>query len=83
VRGLDGCGAWTGSVLIISGVAFGVIRQGGGFNRLIGWSHAYHSCDVCVNLLLDGNASIVGAEGLEFALHCQLVSFHWVFDDRG
>jgi len=32
VQGLKGCRAWMGSVLIISGVAFGVIRQGGGFD---------------------------------------------------
>jgi len=30
VQGLKGCWAWTGNKLIISGVAFGVIRHGGG-----------------------------------------------------
>jgi len=35
VRGLTGCGAWMGSVLIISGVTFGVVGQGGGFDRSI------------------------------------------------
>jgi len=32
---LTGCGAWMGSVWIISGVAFGVVGQGWGFDRSI------------------------------------------------
>jgi len=37
VRGLRGCGAWSGNGLVISGAAFGVFWQGGGsIDRLIG-----------------------------------------------
>jgi len=45
-------------MLIIAGMAFGVIRQRVGFDWSSCWVHAYRSCDFCVNIIDWGKITV-------------------------